>query len=124
MAAPPVLHVRVVSPVTTVFEGDALSLVVPAWDGKMGILPGHAPLIGLLGGGTLELDLPGGGSATYFLNRGVVKVEEDRVTILSEYASDEVPADFDPGSAWLELEPADPDAVDLEAMAGPENPLV
>ena len=44
-----VLHVRVVSPDRVVHEGEASALVVPAWDGKLGVLPGHAPFLGLLG---------------------------------------------------------------------------
>jgi F-type H+-transporting ATPase subunit epsilon len=119
MASVPVMNVRVVSPVETVFEGEVLSLVAPAWDGKVGILPGHAPYITLLGGGNLDMDLPGGASQRYFLNRGVMKVEGDQVTVLSEYAASEMPADFDPASALLDLEP-----VDLDELAGPENPLV
>ncbi|MFG1691811.1 F0F1 ATP synthase subunit epsilon, partial [Gemmatimonadota bacterium] len=47
------LSVQVISPETTVFEGSAASMVAPAWDGKVGILPGHAPLITLLGAGEL-----------------------------------------------------------------------
>ena len=34
------LRVRVVSPEKVVFQGDAGALVVPAWDGMLGILPG------------------------------------------------------------------------------------
>ena len=119
MASVPVMKVRVVSPTEMVFEGEALSLVAPAWDGRVGILPGHAPFITLLGGGNLDMDLLGGASARYFLNRGVMKVEGDHVTILSEFAASEMSADFDQGSAWLDLESAD-----LGEMAGPENPLV
>lgn len=111
-----VLSVRVVSPEMTVFQGEATSLVAQAWDGKVGILPGHAPFVSLLGGGTLDIDLPGGGSESFFLNRGVLKVEDNQVTILSEFASREIPEGFDPSDAWLE--PADPDEI---SFAG--NPL-
>ncbi|MEX1258050.1 MAG: F0F1 ATP synthase subunit epsilon [Gemmatimonadota bacterium] len=96
------LTLRLVSPVATVFEGEITSAVLPAWDGKVGILPGHAPFLALLGGGTLEVDLPGGGSRQFFVVRGVVKVEGDRVTVLSEYAGTEPPAGYDPRQAWLD----------------------
>jgi len=110
------LKVRVVSPQRTVWEGEARSLVAPAWDGSVGILPGHAPFITLLGGGRLEIDLPDGGSERFFLNRGALKVEANEVMILTEYADRKPPADFDPGTAWL-------DDVEMEELAGPENPL-
>jgi len=98
------LSLRVVSPVKTVFEGDAASVVVPAWDGKVGILPGHAPFMALLGGGNLDVDLPGGGSRRFFVVRGVVKVERNQVTVLSEYAGDGPPEGFEGRDAWLDPE--------------------
>ncbi|MEX0855928.1 MAG: F0F1 ATP synthase subunit epsilon [Gemmatimonadota bacterium] len=98
------LTLTLVSPVQTVFEGVVSGVVVPAWDGKVGILPGHAPFMALLGGGTLDIDLPGGGSRQFFVVRGVVKVEGDRVTVLSEYAGAEAPEGYDPRSAWLDPE--------------------
>jgi F-type H+-transporting ATPase subunit epsilon len=116
-----ILTVRVVSPAEVVFEGEASSLVAPAWDGQVGILPGHAPFLALLGGGTLSVDLPGGGSRRFFVNRGVLKVENNQVTVLSEFAADAPPADFDPGSGWIDL---DQEPVDLNQMSGPGNPLV
>jgi F-type H+-transporting ATPase subunit epsilon len=80
------MQVTVVSPERTVFDGEADSLVVPAFDGLVGILPGHAPFLTLLGTGRLrvrrggevsEFDVAGG-----FLQvtRGAVRVVADRVT--------------------------------------------
>lgn len=81
------LSVRVVSPAEVVFDGDAASLVAPAWDGLVGVLPGHAPLLTLLGSGELAVDLPGGGSERFHVSGGVMKVEGGRVTVLTEEAS-------------------------------------
>jgi F-type H+-transporting ATPase subunit epsilon len=121
MTSSGVLTVRVVSPASVVFEGEAVSLTAPAWDGQVGILPGHAPFMALLGGGDLSVDLPGGGSRSFFVNRGVLKVENNQVTVLSEYAADAPPEDFDPGAGWIDL---DQETVDLGAISGPGNPLV
>lgn len=88
-----VLQLRVVSPEKAVFEGEAAALVAPAWDGKIGILKGHAPLISLLGAGELIIDLPGGGSQTFHVAGGVMKVEDDDVTVLTEYAGIDPPSD-------------------------------
>ncbi|SVB98166.1 uncharacterized protein METZ01_LOCUS251020, partial [marine metagenome] len=54
------MQVCVVSPDSVLFDGPAVSIVAPAWDGKVGILAGHAPMIALLGSGELSIDLPGG----------------------------------------------------------------
>ena len=127
MAAVKALEVRVVSPVETVFEGEGISLVLPAWDGRVGILPGHAPFITLLGGGELEIELPGGSMERFFLNRGVAKVEDDRVTVLSEYAGRGAPEGFEAGKSWIdpeELTEEAPDGGIGEAdIGGPVNPL-
>jgi F-type H+-transporting ATPase subunit epsilon len=112
------LELRLVSPSATVFEGSVSSVVLPAWDGRVGILPGHAPYIALLGAGVLEADLPGGGSARFFIRRGVVKVEKDQVTVLSEFTAKETPADFRPGDAWLPL-----DELGEGGDGAPWNPL-
>ncbi|MFC1660519.1 F0F1 ATP synthase subunit epsilon, partial [Gemmatimonadota bacterium] len=63
------LSVRVVSPAKEVFNGQASSLVAPAWDGMVGILPDHAPLITLLGHGELAVDVPGGGERAFLRGR-------------------------------------------------------
>lgn len=90
------LHVRVVSPERLVYEGAASGLVAPAWDGSVGILPGHAPLLALLGQGELSVEIPKGGSQKYFVAGGVLKVEGGEVTVLTEYAGDEAPAVIPP----------------------------
>ncbi len=85
------LEVRVVSPDRVVFEGEASAVVAPAWDGHVGILRGHAPMLTLLGAGEMKIDRPGGGSDSFYVAAGVLKVEGDRVTLLTEYAGDEPP---------------------------------
>jgi len=68
----------------------------------VGILPGHAAFITLLGHGELAIDLPGGGSQKYYVAGGVLKVEGNDLTALVEYAGEEAPevlppeADFSP----------------------------
>ena len=94
---------RVVSPEKLVYEGDASALVAPAWDGKVGILPGHAPFLALLGHGELSLDVPGGGSRAYYVAGGVMKVEGGSVTILTEYAGTEAPSVI-PSEAVIHLD--------------------
>ena len=91
-----VLHVRVVSPEKLVYEGDVAAIVAPAWDGKVGILPGHAPFLSLLGHGELSLDLPKGGAQNYYVAGGVLKVEGGDITVLTEYAGTEAPSVIPP----------------------------
>jgi len=100
------LRVRVVSPDRIVFEGEAASVVAPAWDGQVGILPSHAPMLALLGSGALSVDRPGGGSDSFHVAGGVLKVEQNQVTVLTEYAGTEPPAVI-PASAIVYPEDAE-----------------
>ncbi len=86
------LRVRVVSPEREVFRGEAQSIMVPAWDGMLGVLPGHAPFLGLLGRGWLKIRLAAGEVWRTYVAGGVLKVEEGAVTVLVEYAGDSPPA--------------------------------
>ncbi|MGH7481363.1 MAG: F0F1 ATP synthase subunit epsilon [Longimicrobiales bacterium] len=79
------LHVSVLAPAKLVFEGDADSVVVPAWDGELGILRGHAPLMALLGSGELRVRT-GSAEQTFQVEGGFLQVVDDHVTVLSEAA--------------------------------------
>ncbi len=83
------MSVRVVAPDHTVFEGPASALVIPAWDGRMGILRGHAPMITLLAEGDLVVEGPEGVRETVHVAGGVLKVEDNQVTVLTEHAGQE-----------------------------------
>ena len=85
MAADYRLEVSLISPEATVFEGHARQVIAPAWDGQLGVLPGHAPLIVLLGGGELRIDADGG-QQRFDVSGGFMQVVDNRVTILSESA--------------------------------------
>ncbi len=114
MAVSGILEVRVVSPQAVVFEGEATGVVIPAWDGQVGILPGHAPLITLLGEGALAIDFPSGGSEELYVRGGVARVEGDRVTILSEAASLVLPEGAEGRSVWLDVETFERESEELE----------
>lgn len=85
MAADPRIAVSVISPEATVFEGRASQVLVPAWDGQLGILPDHAPMVALLGEGELRIDAEGG-QQTFRVAGGFLQVVDNTVTVLSERA--------------------------------------
>jgi F-type H+-transporting ATPase subunit epsilon len=86
-----VLRVRVVSPDSVVFDGEGSAVVAPAWDGKVGILPNHAPMLALVGSGVLSIERVGGGTDAFHVAGGVLKVERNQVTVLTEYAGETAP---------------------------------
>lgn len=76
------LHVSVISPEAALYEGDATSVVVPAFDGEVGILTGHAPMMTLLGKG--ELRIEGAGGKKFAIEGGFLQVLGNNVRIVTE----------------------------------------
>lgn len=79
------LNVSLVSPERTLFEGEAESLVAPAFDGQVGIMSMHAPMLTLLGSGELRLNAAGG-ERRFTVFGGFLEVADDRVRIVTENA--------------------------------------
>ena len=80
------LTVSVVSPERVLFEGEADSVVAPAYDGEVGILTQHAPMLTLLGRG--ELRVGSGASARRFaVEGGFLQVADDHVRVVTERAT-------------------------------------
>lgn len=84
-AAAGALQVVVISPEKTVYEGEAESVVVPAWNGELGILRGHAPLMALLGTGDVRITR-GAQTERFHVSGGFLQVADDVVTVLSGQA--------------------------------------
>jgi F-type H+-transporting ATPase subunit epsilon len=78
------LTVSVISPEAVLFEGTTESVVAPAFDGEVGILTGHAPMMTLLGTGELRL---GGGAGRFRVSGGFLQVVDDTVRVVTEHAS-------------------------------------
>jgi F-type H+-transporting ATPase subunit epsilon len=80
------LSVSVISPEALVFEGSADSVVAPAFDGDVGILTGHAPMMTLLGRGELRVGT-GGAARTFAIEGGFLQVVANAVRVVTEKAS-------------------------------------
>ena len=79
-----VLKVSVISPEATLFEGEAPSVTAPAFDGEVGILPQHAPMVTVLGTGLLRI---GDGTARFAVEGGFLQVVDDVVRVVTEKAT-------------------------------------
>lgn len=78
------MQVTVISPETSKFDGEADSVVAPAYDGEVGILPNHAPFMTLLGTGTLTIRR-GGGVSRFAVKGGFLQVVDNRVRVVAEH---------------------------------------
>jgi F-type H+-transporting ATPase subunit epsilon len=78
------LNVSVISPEAVLYEGTTESVVAPAFDGEVGILSGHAPMMTLLGKGVLRL---GGNGQRFNVDGGFLQVVDNTVRVVTERAS-------------------------------------
>lgn len=81
------LSVSLVSATSQVWEGEATSVVARTTDGEMGILPGHEPVLAILGAGEVRITDANGQRATALANDGFLSVSENRVMIVAREAS-------------------------------------
>ena len=76
------LKVSVISPEATLFEGQAQSVIAPAFDGEVGILTGHAAMVTTLGAGVLRL----GDGQAFRVEGGFLQVADNEVRVVTEKA--------------------------------------
>ena len=80
------MHVTVISPEASMFDGEADAVVAPAFDGEVGILPHHAPLMTLLGRGTLVVRRAGV-DERFQVNGGFLQVVNNAVRVVAEHVT-------------------------------------
>ncbi len=76
--------VQVISPDKKIFDGEITQAILPGANGGFEILKDHAPLISILGKGTLTLNTTTEGTKTYEVDGGVIEVVKNQVRILVE----------------------------------------
>lgn len=77
------MKVEIVTPKTSVFEGEATLIQLPGYDGLFEVLNNHAPMITFLGKGKVKIE---NDKETIHLNLdgGVVEVLSNKVLVLAE----------------------------------------
>jgi F-type H+-transporting ATPase subunit epsilon len=80
------IHVDVVSAEESIYSGEATFVVLPGEVGELGIYPRHTPLISRIKPGSVRIETPAGGQEFIFVAGGIVEVQPNRVTVLSDTA--------------------------------------
>ena len=80
------LHVDVVSAEERIFAGEAKFVALPGEMGELGIYPRHTPLITRIKPGSVRIEKADGGEEFIFVAGGILEVQPDRVTVLSDTA--------------------------------------
>jgi F-type H+-transporting ATPase subunit epsilon len=85
MPLPTSIHLQIVSAERSLVNETVDEVEIPGADGYFGVLPGHTPLLALLGAG--ELWYRKGQEKVYLaISFGFAEVQPDRVTILAQLA--------------------------------------
>jgi F-type H+-transporting ATPase subunit epsilon len=94
------MHVELVAVEEEVWSGEAEALFARTTEGELGILPGHAPLLGQLAEpGEVRIKIADGDELTYAVNGGFLSVTNDGVTVLAETCEPALPGQTIPGTA-------------------------
>jgi F-type H+-transporting ATPase subunit epsilon len=80
------IHVDVVSAEESIFSGEARFVALPGEAGELGIYPRHTPLITRVKPGSVRIEKADGGEEFIFVAGGILEVQPNRVTVLSDTA--------------------------------------
>lgn len=75
---------ELVSPERILFSGEIISVIVPSAEGEMTVLAGHAPLVATLKAGIVFVQTTDQNGKEFFVNGGLVEVNQESTTILAE----------------------------------------
>ncbi|RCG30887.1 F0F1 ATP synthase subunit epsilon [Sphaerisporangium album] len=113
------LRIGVVSPEREIWSGEADMVIAKTVDGEIGIMPNHAPVLGVLvEGGVLRIKRGDGGDVIAAVHGGFISVANNDVSVLAETA--ELGSEVDVAAARDALQRAlasvDADGEDTEAQ--------
>jgi len=80
------IHVDVVSAEESLYSGEARFVALPGESGSLGIYPRHTPLITRIKAGPVRIETKDGGEEFIFVAGGILEVQPNRVTVLSDTA--------------------------------------
>jgi F-type H+-transporting ATPase subunit epsilon len=79
------IKLEIITPEAVAFQDTVDAVVLPALNGYLGVLPGHAPLITAIEPGALKLTV-NGAVAYYAVGGGYAEIRPDRVRVFAEEA--------------------------------------
>ena len=96
------MHFKIITPLRTALNLDVTGLKLPATQGEMEVLPGHADLITSVANGELTYTTTTGESKSLFVGGGFLQVEHGNVLLVTDTALEAAAIDSDSVQAALE----------------------
>ena len=109
---PSKLRLVVVTRERKIVEADVDEVILPAYNGEIGVLPGHTPLLAVLKVGIMRYR-EGGKTSSLVLSWGFAEVLPERVIVMAETAR--LPEEIDPAAAEAAKREAEKEIADLSS---------
>jgi F-type H+-transporting ATPase subunit epsilon len=93
---------EVVTPEETALSAEVSAIQAPAWEGYLGVMAGHAPLLAVLRPGVLTVKDAAGVASYFAIRGGFMEVTPERTIILADDI--EKATDVDPAAAERQLD--------------------
>lgn len=113
------MHFKIITPLRTALDTEVSSIMLPATQGEMEILPGHADLITSVANGELIYRPAQGESASLFVGGGFLQVDKNQVLLVTDTALQA--AEIDNDSVQQALERAQKAIRDRESVLSREE---
>ncbi|QJC21374.1 ATP synthase F1 subunit epsilon [Arcanobacterium buesumense] len=78
------MKLEIVARSGVLYSGDVTEIVVPAYDGELGILPGRAPVLSVVMPGKVRFVTVDGQSQEIWVGKGFLTVDHDDVMVVVE----------------------------------------
>ena len=111
-ALPTKINLTVVTRERKILESAVEEVILPGYDGELGILPGHTPMLAILKVGIMRYRR-GGTTAMLVLSWGFAEVLPERVIVMAETAR--LPEEIDAASAEAMRREAQRELADLSS---------
>lgn len=97
------MQFKIITPMRTALEAEVTAIRLPAAQGEMEVLPGHASIITSVANGELTYTCPGQQPQSLFVGGGFLQVDKDEVLLVTDTALTVDEIDTSSVEAALEL---------------------
>ena len=75
--------IEIITPDQTILKSEVLEVVIPSFEGQMGILKDHIPIISFLKPGILKISQSNNNIKSFFVEEGIIEFYKNCLTVLS-----------------------------------------
>ena len=80
--------IKIVTPSSLAYEGEASEVIIPGWGGQYGVLPSHAQILTLSKPGMLSIFSENGDAQKFVIGKGFVEFSNNTLTALVDVFED------------------------------------